>query len=212
VRAGGRARQVRCRWCDGPTRGRDRPGGGAELAGARGQLGRLLANLLDNAQRHARSAVTVSVRRDVTAEGARAVLAVTDDGDGVPEGDRGRVFERFVRLDAARSRDDGGAGLAIARDIAPYGTAERSPSWTHRQAERCSNSACRLPVREARPCRHIPACVAASGTHSPRGGPAALPKRPRCSATRALRRPAVARTGRRDARPTGGRRECDGTA
>ncbi|WP_405822239.1 ATP-binding protein [Streptomyces sp. NBC_01390] len=87
-----------------------------EVAGSRGQLGRLVANLLDNAQRHARSAVTVSVRR----EGARAVVEVADDGDGVPEADRERVFERFVRLDAARSRDDGGAGLglAIARDVA----------------------------------------------------------------------------------------------
>ncbi|WP_329270806.1 sensor histidine kinase [Streptomyces sp. NBC_01451] len=87
-----------------------------EVAGSRTQLGRLVANLLDNAQRHARSAVTVSVRR----EGARAVVEVADDGDGVPPEDRERVFERFVRLDAARSRDDGGAGLglAIARDVA----------------------------------------------------------------------------------------------
>ncbi|MFF8940134.1 sensor histidine kinase [Streptomyces paradoxus] len=88
----------------------------AEVAGSRGQLGRVLANLLDNAERHARSAVTVSVRR----EGDRAVVGVADDGDGVPEADRERIFERFVRLDAARSRDDGGAGLglAIARDVA----------------------------------------------------------------------------------------------
>ncbi|MFF7491052.1 sensor histidine kinase [Streptomyces luteogriseus] len=87
-----------------------------EVAGSRGQLGRVLANLLDNAQRHARSAVTVHVRR----EGDRAVVGVADDGDGVPEDDRERIFERFVRLDAARSRDDGGAGLglAIARDVA----------------------------------------------------------------------------------------------
>ncbi|MEU0173052.1 ATP-binding protein [Streptomyces massasporeus] len=87
-----------------------------EVAGSRGQLGRVLANLLDNAQRHARSAVTVNVRR----EGDRAVIGVADDGDGVPEDDRERIFERFVRLDAARSRDDGGAGLglAIARDVA----------------------------------------------------------------------------------------------
>ncbi|MEU6180500.1 sensor histidine kinase [Streptomyces coeruleorubidus] len=88
----------------------------ANVAGSRGQLGRVLANLLDNAQRHARSAVTVSVRR----EGDLAVVGVADDGDGVPESDRERIFERFVRLDAARSRDDGGAGLglAIARDVA----------------------------------------------------------------------------------------------
>ncbi|WP_105970761.1 sensor histidine kinase [Streptomyces geranii] len=91
-------------------------GAGVEVAGARGQLGRLVANLLDNAQRHARSAVVVSLRR----EDESALLAVADDGDGVPEGDRERVFERFVRLDDARSRDDGGAGLglAIARDVA----------------------------------------------------------------------------------------------
>ncbi|MFF8195869.1 ATP-binding protein [Streptomyces bobili] len=88
----------------------------AEVSGSRGQLRRVLANLLDNGQRHAREAVTVTVRR----EGGRAVVAVADDGDGVPEADRERVFERFVRLDAARSRDDGGAGLglAIARDVA----------------------------------------------------------------------------------------------
>jgi signal transduction histidine kinase len=87
-----------------------------EVAGSRGQLGRVLANLLDNAQRHARSSVDVVVRR----EGEQAVVEVADDGDGVPEADRERIFERFVRLDAARSRDDGGAGLglAIARDVA----------------------------------------------------------------------------------------------
>lgn len=88
----------------------------AEVTGSRGQLARLIGNLLDNAQRHARTEVTVSVRpRD-----GRIVLAVTDDGTGVPESERERIFERFVRLDEARSRDDGGAGLglAIARDVA----------------------------------------------------------------------------------------------
>ncbi|MFI5674837.1 sensor histidine kinase [Streptomyces cellulosae] len=90
--------------------------GDVEVAGSRGQLGRLLTNLLDNAGRHARSAVRVSVRR----AGEWAVVEVADDGDGVPEADRERIFERFVRLDDARSRDDGGAGLglAIARDVA----------------------------------------------------------------------------------------------
>ncbi|MEU7473118.1 HAMP domain-containing sensor histidine kinase [Streptomyces sp. NPDC044984] len=88
----------------------------AEVTGSRGQLGRVLANLLDNGRRHARERVTVTVRR----EGDWAVLGVADDGEGVAEADRERIFERFVRLDAARSRDDGGAGLglAIARDVA----------------------------------------------------------------------------------------------
>ncbi|MFF7052235.1 sensor histidine kinase [Streptomyces griseorubiginosus] len=87
-----------------------------EVTGSRGQLERVLGNLLDNAQRHARAAVAVTVRRD----GACAVVSVADDGSGVPAADRERVFERFVRLDEARARDDGGAGLglAIARDVA----------------------------------------------------------------------------------------------
>ncbi|UZJ33867.1 sensor histidine kinase [Streptomyces endophytica] len=89
---------------------------GVEVAGSRGQLGRVLGNLLDNAQRHAAGEVRVAVVR----EGEWAVLRVEDDGSGVPEADRERIFERFVRLDDARARDDGGAGLglAIARDVA----------------------------------------------------------------------------------------------
>ncbi|MEU0025790.1 HAMP domain-containing sensor histidine kinase [Streptomyces sp. NPDC006335] len=88
-----------------------------EVTGSRGQLERVLDNLLDNARRHARSEVAVTVRRDGD---RRAVVEVADDGDGVPPGDRERIFERFVRLDEARARDDGGAGLglAIARDVA----------------------------------------------------------------------------------------------
>lgn len=87
-----------------------------DVTGSRSQLARVLGNLVNNAQRHARSHVTVATR----AEGAWAVLEVSDDGDGVPEGERDRIFERFVRLDDARTRDDGGAGLglAIARDVA----------------------------------------------------------------------------------------------
>ncbi|MFI5772960.1 ATP-binding protein [Streptomyces sp. NPDC051658] len=88
-----------------------------EVAGSRGQLARVIGNLLDNAERHARSTVTVSVR---AAERGGVVVSVTDDGPGVPPEERERIFERFVRLDDARTRDDGGAGLglAIARDVA----------------------------------------------------------------------------------------------
>lgn len=89
---------------------------GGEVAGSRSQLARVLGNLLDNAQRHAVASVRVAVVR----EGEWAVLRVEDDGPGVPESERERIFERFVRLDDARARDDGGAGLglAIARDVA----------------------------------------------------------------------------------------------
>ncbi|CAM5453045.1 histidine kinase OS=Streptomyces cyaneofuscatus OX=66883 GN=G3I52_20860 PE=4 SV=1 [Streptomyces cyaneofuscatus] len=87
-----------------------------EVNGSRGQLARVVGNLLDNAQRHAESLVAVRV----AADGAGVRVEVRDDGAGVPEDERERIFERFVRLDDARSRDDGGAGLglAIARDVA----------------------------------------------------------------------------------------------
>lgn len=85
------------------------------VRGSRGQLERVLGNLIDNAVRHAASRVTVSVRGD----GPWGLLEVADDGGGVAPQDRERIFERFVRLDDARSRDDGGAGLglAIVRDV-----------------------------------------------------------------------------------------------
>ncbi|MFJ5264681.1 sensor histidine kinase [Streptomyces sp. NPDC088387] len=77
---------------------------------------RLLRNLVDNATRHATHRIQITVRN----EGTWVVLAVHDDGPGVPTEDAERVFERFVRLDDARARDHGGTGLglAIARDLA----------------------------------------------------------------------------------------------
>ncbi|MGI5439437.1 sensor histidine kinase [Streptomyces shenzhenensis] len=90
-------------------------GTGLAVRGSRGQLSRVLGNLLDNAQRHAATSVTVGVARD----GDDIVVTVADDGAGIAPADRERIFERFVRLDESRSRDDGGAGLglAIARDV-----------------------------------------------------------------------------------------------
>ncbi|MEU5692417.1 HAMP domain-containing sensor histidine kinase [Actinosynnema sp. NPDC020468] len=79
-------------------------------------LERLLANLLDNADRHATT--TVEVRLTTTED--QAVLEVLDDGPGIPPDDRDRVFDRFTRLDHSRTRDTGGTGLGlpIARRIA----------------------------------------------------------------------------------------------
>ncbi|MEV0194935.1 HAMP domain-containing sensor histidine kinase [Nonomuraea sp. NPDC050691] len=86
------------------------------VRGSRGHLARLVTNLLDNARRHAGTTVTVRVR---PGDGV-AVLEVLDDGPGIPPEHREAVFDRFTRLDEARARDDGGAGLGlpIARDIA----------------------------------------------------------------------------------------------
>ncbi|MDX2524674.1 sensor histidine kinase [Streptomyces europaeiscabiei] len=77
---------------------------------------RLLRNLIDNAARHAAHRIQITIRN----QDDWVVLTVHDDGPGVPAEDAERIFERFVRLDDARSRDQGGTGLglAIARDLA----------------------------------------------------------------------------------------------
>jgi signal transduction histidine kinase len=76
----------------------------------RGGLRRVLRNLGDNAARHAAGRLAFSLaERD-----GQVLLWVDDDGPGIPEADRARVFERFVRLDDARARDDGGSGLGLA--------------------------------------------------------------------------------------------------
>lgn len=84
--------------------------GPARVHGNPQLLGQLVRNLADNAARHARTRVALGL---VEHDG-RAVLTVDDDGDGVPEGERERVFDRFVRLDDARDRDAGGSGLGLA--------------------------------------------------------------------------------------------------
>jgi signal transduction histidine kinase len=89
--------------------------GPAQVHGDAGQLSRAVGNLADNAARHAAGTVTFTLHeRD-----GRAVLAVADDGEGIPPTDRERVFERFARIDDARAPGTGGAGLglAIARDV-----------------------------------------------------------------------------------------------
>ncbi len=80
------------------------------VAGDKGQLGRLVRNLVDNAARHAQRTMAMSLRED----DGEVVLTIDDDGDGIPAAERRRVFERFVRLEQARDRDSGGSGLGLA--------------------------------------------------------------------------------------------------
>lgn len=89
--------------------------GAARVRGDPDALARVVRNLLDNAVRYADSRVDVGLRT----EDGTARLVVADDGPGIPDADRERVFGRFTRLDDARSRDTGGSGLglAIVRDI-----------------------------------------------------------------------------------------------
>ncbi len=70
-------------------------------------LERIIANLVDNGRRFAASQIEVIV----TSAGKSGLIQVRDDGPGVPEVERDRIFERFVRLDEARDRVHGGFGL-----------------------------------------------------------------------------------------------------
>lgn len=112
------------------TAGTDDPAGPALRSSAstrvtaylpRGDLLRAVTNLVDNAVRHARTEVRLTaypVPLD-PAEQPLVEIVVSDDGHGIPEEDRERVFDRFARLDDARARDEGGSGLglAIAREL-----------------------------------------------------------------------------------------------
>lgn len=88
----------------------------ARVEGDQVRLSQLIRNLVDNASRFASRGVWLTSGEN----GSEAVITVSDDGPGVPESERERVFERFVRLDESRARATGGAGLglAVCRSIA----------------------------------------------------------------------------------------------
>jgi two-component system phosphate regulon sensor histidine kinase PhoR len=93
------------------------PGGLPPVRGDAVQLDEVLQNLIDNALQY----TPAGGRIDVTAysNGHEVIFTVADTGIGIPESDLERIFERFYRVDAARSREAGGTGLglSIARHI-----------------------------------------------------------------------------------------------
>lgn len=87
------------------------------------RVAQILSNLLDNARRHTPRGgrITIDLNYDKLSPARKlVVVTVTDTGYGIPDEERERVFERLVRLDTARTRDHGGAGLGlpIARALA----------------------------------------------------------------------------------------------
>jgi two-component system phosphate regulon sensor histidine kinase PhoR len=84
----------------------------ASLVGDPAKLHDVLRNLIENAANYApeRTTINLSAHRD----GDHVALVVEDEGPGIPESDRERVFERFYRVDKARSRETGGTGLGLS--------------------------------------------------------------------------------------------------
>ncbi|AJC56683.1 MULTISPECIES: ATP-binding protein [Streptomyces] len=108
----------RCRQQAGTKQITIAAGGTADLTvwGNRGQLAAALGNLVENAVNYspARTRVGIAGRRVSAPGGDLIEIAVTDQGIGISEKDRDRIFERFYRVDPARSRATGGTGLGLA--------------------------------------------------------------------------------------------------
>jgi signal transduction histidine kinase len=96
-------------WSTGAATVRVLPGDPVVVVLGAGELDRIVGNLVSNASRYAGE-----VRLAAAARAGSVVLTVTDDGPGIPADERELVFERFTRLEAARDRDSGGAGLGLS--------------------------------------------------------------------------------------------------
>jgi len=98
------------------------PGAGVFIEGNRSLIAQALANLVDNAIKYTPAGGKVRIRVALTGEGAE--LSVADSGPGIPEGDRSRVTERFVRLEASRNSPGTGLGLSLVAAVAHFHNAE----------------------------------------------------------------------------------------
>ena len=94
----------------------------AQIAGDSDLLFQMISNLLDNAVKYSHEGGQIRV--DVTPLADAVVLTVRDDGPGIPDKDRDRVFDRFVRLEPHRGSPGTGLGLSIVRAIAARHHAE----------------------------------------------------------------------------------------
>jgi two-component system phosphate regulon sensor histidine kinase PhoR len=90
----------------------DLPEATAQVSGDRDRLRQVLLNLVDNAIKYTPSGGKITVRVIRLTEKAR--LEVTDTGRGIPTQELARIFERFYRVDKARTRSQGGTGLGLA--------------------------------------------------------------------------------------------------
>lgn len=84
------------------------------IVGDRGRLEQVMLNVLGNAVKYTPDGGHIHVTAGVSSTGDKVWMEVADDGIGIPEADRSRIFERFYRVDKARSRESGGTGLGLS--------------------------------------------------------------------------------------------------
>ena len=104
---------------DNPRLCIDLPTESLEIYGDSEKLISVFENLIENAAVHAESLTTITIQARLHPVDKKVVCQIKDDGQGIPEGQLDRLFERFYRLDKGRSRERGGTGLglSIVREI-----------------------------------------------------------------------------------------------
>lgn len=126
------------------------------VAGDEGRLGQVLTNLLDNAIKYTPESGTITVgaklatpHQNAKLLGRAVDISVADTGIGIPEPDRPRVFERFYRVDKARSRELGGTGLGLAI-VKHIVEGHGGHVWVEANHPRGSRFVVRLPINPDR--------------------------------------------------------------
>ena len=139
-----------------------KPGSGVpDIAGDRRRLAEVLQNLIDNALQYTLSRGEIVVSTE--ARDGEVVFTVADTGIGIPKADQSRIFERFYRVDAARSRELGGTGLglSIAKHIVEV---HGGRIWVDSEVGRGSQFHFTIPIFQAERVPRPSSAAAARGT------------------------------------------------
>ncbi|HEX9495672.1 MAG TPA: ATP-binding protein [Candidatus Limnocylindria bacterium] len=106
--------------------GADRP---LIVLGDERRLGQVIRNVVGNASKYAPAGTRIEVRIGVATDRRSAIVAVRDEGPGIPPGERGRLFEKFARLSTAGATRGSGLGLYISREIVKDHSGELWADW-----------------------------------------------------------------------------------
>lgn len=122
----------------------DLPTESIEVHGEHSALDQMVSNLLDNAIKYSRSKEG-RVHLRLSKLGETAVIEVEDNGIGIPDGEQQRIFERFYRIDRARSRDQGGTGLGLSI-VKHVAQSHKGSVSVHSNGEQGTIFSVRIPV------------------------------------------------------------------